>query len=240
MSEIFAVIGVAVVAIVLGIGVGYIWLVRRSAAQPTKIDVHGVTERVRATGSLVGLEVAAKEIATATKGWGWLPPIVLSQAKLAMIFQFEKQYAVDLGALRPDDVERLGAGSFRITLPSIQGKLRLVDVSPYDIQSGKVMGLLDVIPMGADRQRELMKAAQEQAGKLLGSSEAQYVRRAQASIEKQLRALLGLFEVELEIRWRDDVSREFEMRIPEDLTPEKIGKPQSKPKFKPKLTLVAS
>ena len=226
MSEIFAVIGITVVAIVLGVGIGYVWLVRRSAAQPTKIDVQGVTERVRATGSLVGLEVAAKEIATATKGWGWLPPILLSQAKLAMIFQFEKQYAVDLGALRPDDVERLGAGSFRITLPAVQGKLRLVDVSPYDIQSGKVMGLLDVIPMGAERQRELMKAAQEQAGQLLGSSEAQYIRRARASIEKQLRALLGLFEVELEIRWRDEASREYELRVPESLKPEKRGKPQ--------------
>lgn len=235
MSEIFAVIGVAVVAIVLGIGVGYVWLVRRSASEPTKIDVHGVAERVRATGSLVGLEVAAKEIATATKGWGWLPPIVLSQAKLAMIFQFEKQYAVDLGALRPDDVERLGAGSFRITLPAVQGRLRLVDVSPYDIQSGKVMGLLDVIPMGAERQRELMKAAQEQAGELLGSSEAQYVRRAQASIEKQLRALLGLFEVQLEIRWREEARREFEMRVPEALQPDAVA--STKPR--PKLSLVA-
>ncbi len=231
MSEIFAIIGVAVVAIVVGVGVAYVWLVRRSAAEPTKIDIHGVAERVRATGSLVGLEVAAKEIATATKGWGWLPPIVLSQAKLAMIFQFEKQYAVDLGALRPDDVERLGPSSFRITLPQVQGKLRLVDVSPYDIQAGKVLGLLDVIPMGAERQRELMKAAQEQAGELLAGSEAQYVRRARASVERQLRSLLGLFEVELEIRWRDEHTRGFEMRLPEGLKPETLGKP--------KLSLVA-
>lgn len=237
------VIGVAVVATVLGVVGGYVWLIRRSAAEPTKIDVHGVAERVRATGSLVGLEVAAKEIATATKGWGWLPPIVMSQARLAMIFQFEKQYSIDLAQLRTEDVERLGGGAFRITLPEVTGKLRLVDVSPYDIQAGRVLGLLDVIPMSADRQRELMKAAQEQAGTLLAASETTYMRQARASIERQLRSLLGLFDLELEIAWRESRSREFSLEVSPELTPELYaeGKPEPKGKARsgPRLSLVA-
>ncbi|VAX42591.1 hypothetical protein MNBD_PLANCTO03-1645 [hydrothermal vent metagenome] len=231
MIEILALVGGTVVCVTAGVLLAMVWIARRSNAEPTKIDVHGVAERVRATGSLVGLEVAAKEIATATKGWGWLPPIVMSQARLAMIFQFEKQYAVDLGLLRAEDVERVGAGRYRITLPAVQGKLRLVDVSPYDIQAGRVLGLLDVIPMSAERQKELMKAAQEQAGELLAASEASYLRQARASVERQLRSLLGLFDLELEIVWREGETRDSAMQVPVNLKPEVVTKP--------KLSLVA-
>ena len=231
MIEILALAGGMVVCVTAGVLIAMVWLARRSNAEPAKIDVHGVAQRVRATGSLVGLEVAAKEIATATKGWGWLPPIVMSQARLAMIFQFEKQYAVDLGLLQAEDVERVGANQYRITLPEVQGKLRLVDVSPYDIQAGRVLGLLDVIPMSAERQKELMKAAQEQAGELLAASEASYMRQARASVERQLRSLLGLFDLELEIAWREGETREYALHVPDDLQPEVVTKP--------KLSLVA-
>lgn len=226
MTEILALVGGTVVCVTIGVVVALVWMAKRSNAEPAKIDVHGVAERVRATGSLVGLEVAAKEIATATKGWGWLPPIVMSQARLAMIFQFEKQYAVDLGQLRAEDVERVGAGRFRITLPEVTGKLRLVDVSPYDIQAGRVLGLLDVIPMSAERQKELMKAAQEQAGQLLAASEASYVRQARASVERQLRSLLGLFDLELEIAWRDAPRREYEVQLPPEIKTSAVVKPR--------------
>lgn len=231
MTEILALLGGTVVCVTVGAIVAFVWVARRANAEPARIDVHGVAERVRATGSLVGLEVAAKEIATATKGWGWLPPIVMSQARLAMIFQFEKQYSVDLGQLRTEDVERLGAGRFRITLPEVTGKLRLVDVSPYDIQAGRVLGLLDVIPMSAERQKELMKAAQEQAGELLAASEASYLRQARASVERQLRALVGLFDLELEIAWREASAREYEVSLPPELKTSAV--------VKPKLSLVA-
>jgi hypothetical protein len=42
-----------------------------------------------------------------------MPPLVLSQARLAMIFQFEKQYYVDLAAIRPKDISRTGSGTSR-------------------------------------------------------------------------------------------------------------------------------
>jgi hypothetical protein len=231
MSEILAIVGVAVVAAGVGGVVAFVWMVRRSAGEPARIDVHGVTERVRATGSLVGLEVAAKEIATATKGWGWLPPIVMSQARLAMIFQFEKQYSVDLAQIRADDVERLGPGRFRVTLPEISGRMRLVGVSPYDIQAGKVLGLLDVIPMGAERQRELMEAARDQAGAILVGNESQYLAQARTSIERQLRSLLGLFDLELELVWREPRARAHNVQFPPEL--------KTSAGAEPKLTLAA-
>ncbi len=174
----------------------------------TTTDLRLITERVRAVGKLVGLEVHAKEIATAKRGWSWIPPILMTQAKLAMIFQFEKQYAVELGLVTQDHVEDMGSGRFRLTLPPIQGSLRLVDVVPYDIQQGRVLGLLDVIAMNADRQAELMKVAQQQAAELFDRSDERYSAQARDAVERQLRSLLGLFDVELEVLWSEPRTRE--------------------------------
>lgn len=217
IAGVLAFLGITVIALTLGAALGWFFLIRKANAQPTIINVHSVTQRIRATGTLVGLEVAAKEIATATKGLSWMPPIVLSQAKLAMIFQFEKQYAINLASLSAVDVSRTGPSRYRLTLPPLEVKLRLVDVSPYDIQAGRVLGLLDVIPMSAERQKELMKSAQEQAGSLLESSEETYKAQARQSIEKQLRTLLGLFDQQLEICWREDDDQEQPLTIMPEL-----------------------
>lgn len=177
---------------------------RRTLTEETDVRVETIAERVRAVGKLVGLEVSAKEIATATKGWGWLPPLVLSQARLAMIFTFEKQYAVDLARIDARDVERLGERRFRLTLPPVQGDLRLTDVSPYDIQDGRVLGLLDVVQMNAARQGELMACAREQASSLYEENDARYLTEARAAVVRQVQTLLALFDVEVEVRFSDD------------------------------------
>ncbi|MEX0876816.1 MAG: DUF4230 domain-containing protein [Phycisphaerales bacterium] len=168
-----------------------------------RISLRMLTERVRAVGKLVGLEVHAKEIATATKGFNWLPPILLSQAKIAMIFQFEKQYAVELSALTDQDVQDLGGGRYRVTLPPIVGSLRLMDVEPYDIQQGRVLGLVDVINMNAERQSELMRTAQTQASELFEKNDDRYEKQARDAIERQLQSIARLFEGTLEIHWRE-------------------------------------
>lgn len=168
---------------------------------PEKTEVRTVAERVRAVGKFVGLEVHAKEIATAKKGWNWMPPAILSQARLAMIFEFEKQYAVDLAGVKAQDVEVLGEGRYRVTLPKIRGTLRLVSLEPYDIQDGRVLGLLDVIQMNAERQSALMAEAQVQASGLFERNEARYMAQAAEAIGTHLKALLALFGVELEIEW---------------------------------------
>lgn len=198
-------------AIAIGLGVGVVGTLairaligRRAAEAPVRIDeVQVIAERVRSVSRLVGLEVSAKEIATARKGVAWLPPILLSQARLAMIFQFEKQYAVDLTRISPGDVENLTGMRYRLTLPAVEGTLRLIDVSPYDIQDGRVLGLLDVIQMNASTQKALMERAQEQAARLFETSDARYRSEARASVERQLKSLLGLFDAEVEIAWKD-------------------------------------
>ncbi len=176
---------------------------RAPLAPPT---THTIAERVRAVGKLVALEVQAKEIATSTRGWSWVPPIILSQAKVAMIFHFEKQYSIDLARLREEDVEPAGYSSsgralFRIRLPEVESTLRLVEVVPYDIQAGRVLGLIDVIQMDAKTQSQLMKSAQEQAASLMAQSETRYTGEAQRAVERQLRSLLGMFEIDINPAW---------------------------------------
>lgn len=180
------------------------WLTRRGRRTvPPVVTTQMLTEQVRAVGRLVGLEVCAKEIATATRGWSWMPPLLLSQARLAMIFSFEKQYAVDLALLSRRDVEAVGENRYRVTLPPIQGMLRLIDVTPYDIQDGRVLGLLDVIQMTAERHKELMARAQVQASELYTASEARYLAEARRSIERQLSTLFALFGMQVDIQWRE-------------------------------------
>ena len=186
-----------------------LWFRRAGERAPEIIRTDMLTERVRAVGKLVGLEVHAKEIATSKKGWAWLPPLLLSQAKLAMIFHFEKQYAVDLSRLTRSDVEQLADGPggrpmFRIVLPEIAGALRLTDVTPYAIQAGRILGLLDVIQMNAERQKALIDTAQDQAASLFENNEARYINAAKRSIERHLGALFKLVEADVEFEWADE------------------------------------
>ncbi|MCC5787271.1 MAG: DUF4230 domain-containing protein [Phycisphaerales bacterium] len=168
---------------------------------PEKSRVDAIAEHMRAVGKLIGLEVSAKEIATATKGLSWLPPLLLSQARVAMIFHFEKQYWIDLTRVQAADVEQVGETEFVLTLPPVEGSLRLIDVSPYDIQDGRVLGLLDVIQVNAPTQKRLMVRAQEQAAQLFQQNESRYHAEAVRSIERQLKAFLGLFDVRIRLEW---------------------------------------
>ena len=176
---------------------------RRRKAPPPVVTVETIAERVRGVGKLVGLEVFAKEIATATKGVAWMPPLLLSQARLAMIFSFRKQYFVDLARLDDADVAPGDDGHYRLRLPAIEGDLHLTDVTPYDIQDGRVLGLVDVIPMNADRQGLLMEAARGQASDLYDRNDDRYLADARRNVEKHVRSLLRLFGIEVDIIWAD-------------------------------------
>lgn len=201
MGEIYAVLLLVIIGLVVGagaVGLGVYFLGR---AAPERREITAIAEQVRSVGKLIGLEVHAKEIATAKKGWSWMPPLVLSQARLAMIFQFEKQYYVDLAAIKPHDISSHGIGHFKIRMPPVQGSLRLMEVKPYDIQQGKVLGLVDVIPMTAERQGALMDEAQTQAAELFDKSDERYHAQAIDSIERNIRSLLGLTGAVVEFVW---------------------------------------
>ncbi|MFM9996543.1 MAG: DUF4230 domain-containing protein [Phycisphaerales bacterium] len=217
------------------LGIGATWFVARKlrgrrSGRLDRIEVQTIAERVRTVGRLVGLEVCAKEIATATAGFAWLPPVLLTQARLAMIFNFEKRYGVDLSRVRPRDVAEQPDGTFRVALPPIEGALRLIDVVPYDIQNARVLGLLDVIPMTAERQKTLMTRAQQQAAELFAVNDARYTAEARASVERQLSSLLALFNVRVEWEWKADgkaVAREVHRAAP--VTPSRTRRVETEP-----------
>jgi hypothetical protein len=214
-----------IVLVLLGatLGAGSVWYVlrrfrKRVAKRPfrdERVVTQTIAERVRAVGKLVALEVCAKEITTASAGWGWLPPLILSQARLAMIFHFEKQYSLDLALLRPEDITELGPGRFRLRLPEMDGALRLIDMTPYDIQSARILGLLDLIPMTADRQRELMKKAQSQAASIFENSDKKYLGEARVSAERHLRSLLEMMELHVEFTWPEEQAAATPEPLPE-------------------------
>lgn len=221
---------VALVLVVLGGVLGIVaamklgsWRRGRVKTNDRVVTQH-ITERVRSVGRLVALEVSAKEIATATSGIaeGWLPPLLISPARMAIIFQFRKQYYVDLAAIgaaevcelapAPGDDRRARLGlaptqRIRLTLPALQSELALASMTPYDIQAGRILGLVDIIPMNADRQSTLMTRAQDHAAKVFDDQDECYRAQAAAAVESQLRSLLGLMGVELEVAWTQPPAR---------------------------------
>ncbi|MBC7772278.1 MAG: DUF4230 domain-containing protein [Pyrinomonadaceae bacterium] len=180
------------------------------------VSTQMIAERVCSVGKLVALEVSAKEIATASAGWSWLPPLIFNQAKLAMIFHFEKQYSIDLASISADDIREIGPGKCRLRLPLIVGQLRLTNMTPYDIQSARVLGLLDLIPMTAERQKDLMERAQHQAAGLFEAWDARYLAEARVSAERQLRMLMDLLGTQVEFEWGAGVFQ------PEIVAPAKV------------------
>lgn len=214
---IVAVLGLCIGLLLMAVVVLVVRRFRRSdTIKGASVTTEIIAERVRASGRLVGLEVAAKEIATAKKGWDWLPPLLMSPARLAMIFHFEKQYSIDLGRITARDVTDFGDGRYQIVVPPIEGQLRLADVTPYDIQDGKVLGLLDVIQMKAQAQGELMQRAQEQAAQLFETSDQRYAVEARHSIKRHLEALFHLIDAEVDIEWTEPSTVENDDRsIPE-------------------------
>jgi hypothetical protein len=224
MTQTFALVLISLFAGALVVAVAALLLRKKSRAAPVQsVSSRTIAEKVRSVGKLVGVEVHAKEITTSTKGWSWIPSLLLSQARLAMIFHFEKQYYVDLSRLRFADVAELPdagdgpaatpfaglpgapgaahAPRYRVVMPPIEGSLRLTEIEPYDIQAGRVLGLVDVIQMDARTQKELMNDAQEQAASLFQKSESRYIDAAQRSIAAHLEALLSLFGVQAIVEW---------------------------------------
>ncbi|MHC4976461.1 MAG: DUF4230 domain-containing protein [Planctomycetota bacterium] len=207
-----------VFAIGLSSGLAGLFVLKRAFSRKrvsTTIHAHAVIDRVRETGRLVGLDVRAKEIATSTQGWGMMPALFFTQAKVAMIFEFEKQYAVDLSKIGEGDVERVGQDRVVIHLPRVESSLRLLSLTPYDIQAGRVLGLVDGIPMNAERQASLMDVARKQAVEVFEEADARYAAQAQRSIENRLRSVLRMSGVDAEFVWEqvEEVERVAEVQV---------------------------
>ncbi len=108
-----------------------------------EVHVHASIEELRSVGELVAFKMITKEIVTAADHWfgewgrrylKWL----LSEKKMAMIFEFEIDFRYDL---RSNDfvIEQTGEREYRLGMPKCFYQTHIRDVSFYDEQSSKLL-----------------------------------------------------------------------------------------------------
>jgi len=115
----------------------------RTARPKGDVRVYPSIEHLRSVGELVVFKMITKEIVTAADHWfgewgkryfKWL----LSEKKMAMIFEFEIDFRYDLRS-RDFVIEQTGEGEYRLVMPKCFYDTHIRDVSFYDEQSSKLL-----------------------------------------------------------------------------------------------------
>jgi len=166
-----------------------------------EIDVHRIVERVRSVGKLVGFEVLHKEIVTEIEKLKWTPRMLVTPARVAMIFYFEKQYFIDLLKLSESDIEEIRPGLYQLTIPPLDGDFCVRQMEAYDIQSRKVVGMFDATGIDENRFNQLMERAREEAEKLYDKQADRYELQARESIARLIKGLFDRFDGRARRRW---------------------------------------
>lgn len=124
------------------IGTGILWfLARNRSGKEESLRVLSTVERMRAIGRLSAYKVLTKEIVTETDhSWGPLAMRylrwVMSERKLAMIFEFSIDFQYDLQSplFR---IERTGPDAFLVELPPCEYAVNIRNIRFYDEQAGR-------------------------------------------------------------------------------------------------------
>ena len=138
---------VALLAVIVGVGLGWIIASRRRPAPAPLTVAHVSLEGLRAVGELTVFRAITKEIVTETdysfgefgrKYLRW----AFSQKKLAMIFEFQIDFKYDLKS--PDFVvsdlrDALGNEITELRLPPVQAEISVRNLRFYDEQRSKFM-----------------------------------------------------------------------------------------------------
>jgi len=204
MMSIF--LGIVVVLLLVAAIIFGLHLLRREKA--SKVTIHASIEQMRSIGQLSSFKVITKEIVTETDhSWGtfgskylsW----VLSNKKMAMIFEFAIDFRYDL---RSDDfgITDSGFGTFRIQMPPCRHEVQIRDIQFYDEQRSKLLPWLlpDLLNgflldgFSEDHRNRLVMAAkahaEQQARELIESYESE----VQSSARSTLRSLGKAFGAE--------------------------------------------
>jgi len=135
----------SVVLVLAGIIVGVLLiLLRRKKSKTTsEITIFSTIQQLKTIGQLSVFKAVTKEIVTETDhSWGafgkkylsW----VLSNKKMAMVFEFEIDFRYDLQ--REDfRVEETGFASYTLTMPPCFYEVHIRDIKFYDEQGAKLM-----------------------------------------------------------------------------------------------------
>lgn len=135
---------IALVLLLAG-AAGAWWILRKRGARAPSAErtIYSTIQQLRSIGQLSVFKAVTKEIVTETDhSWGafgkkylsW----VLSQKKMAMIFEFEIDFRYDLRSAQ-FQIAETGESSYRLTLPPCQYEVHIRDIRFYDEQGSKLM-----------------------------------------------------------------------------------------------------
>ncbi len=188
-----------VVGLLLPIGIWFV--LKKPKDSETKIDevAHfSAVERFHSLGELSVYKVVTKEIVTARdhvfgeigqKYFRWL----LSNKKMAIIFQFDIDFKYDLNS--PDfKVEEKSDGTFEIKMPEVVYETNIKDIKFYDEQGAKLLPwllpslLTAAFSDGFDEssKNKLIEEAKEQVGRMA----IEFATSMQSDVENSARKTL--------------------------------------------------
>ncbi|MCK4412292.1 MAG: DUF4230 domain-containing protein [Candidatus Eisenbacteria sp.] len=204
MSDLFGVL-LLILLLVVAIIVGVVVITRQFRRRPaSQVSIHSNIQQMRAIGQLSVFKVITKEIVTETDhSWGdfgrrylsW----VLSQRKMAMIFEFGIDFRYDLR--RPEfEIIEEGRDRFSIQMPPCHHEAHIRDIRFYDEQQSRFLPWLlpDLLRgflaggFSEENRNRLVAAAkshaEEQARQLIGNLESEVENSAKATLESISRA----------------------------------------------------
>jgi uncharacterized protein DUF4230 len=198
----------ALIAIVVGIVLGVagslivkkFFAGRASGEVAKQHQVYAFVENMKSVGELVVFKAFTKEIVTTADNWlgkvgkkylTWL----ISNMKMAMVFQFEINFWYDLKS--PDfGVTEAGPGRFMITMPECMYNINIKDISFYDEQNAKVLDWL-LPPLisrvfSKDFSEEDKNRLKEEAKRQASSMANQLIGQLSSEIEKSARQTMEM------------------------------------------------
>ena len=198
----------AFIAIVIGIVLGVAGSIivkkafgKKISGRGTKQDqIYAFVENMKSVGELVVFKAFTKEIVTTADNWlgkvgkkylTWL----MSNMKMAMVFQFEINFWYDLKS--PDfGVTEAGPGRFMITMPECMYNINIKDISFYDEQNAKLLDWL-LPPLisrvfSKDFSEEDKNRLKEEAKRQASSMANQLIGQLSSEIEKSARQTMEM------------------------------------------------
>ena len=165
-----------------------------------KYQIYAFVENMKSVGELVVFKAFTKEIVTTADNWlgkvgknylTWL----MSNMKMAMVFQFEINFWYDLKS--PDfRVKDSGQGCFMITMPECLYNINIKDISFYDEQSAKLLDWLLPPLIGRvfskDFSEEDKNRLKDEAKTQASSMANQLIKQLSSEIEKSARQTMEM------------------------------------------------
>ncbi|HMP91212.1 MAG TPA: DUF4230 domain-containing protein [Kiritimatiellia bacterium] len=180
-----------ILLIAAGIALGMLWMNRRGKKSAAEVTIYSTIQQLRSIGQLSVFKAVTKEIVTETDhSWGafgkkylsW----VLSQKKMAMIFEFEIDFRYDLRR-QEFQITETGPAEYKLTLPPCQYEVHIRDIRFYDEQGSRFMPWL--VP-------DLLNGFL--SGGFSEEDKNNLVRSAKSHAEKEARKLIDTLQAEVQ------------------------------------------